>query len=181
MGFVLLGAFAWNVVAVQGAIVQMVAHGFSTAALFMMAGALQQRLHTREMGRMGGLWQRAPRMGAVGLFFFVASLGMPGLGNFVGEFMVLLGAFQVDAVLAIAAAIGIIVAAVYALSLMQRSFQGALPEGADGQAAARMADFGFREMSVMVLMMLALLWLGVYPNTLLDLCAPVVAELGVAP
>ena len=181
MGFVLLGAFAWNVVAVQGAIVQMVAHGFSTAALFMMAGALQQRLHTREMGRMGGLWQRAPRMGAVGLFFVVASLGMPGLGNFVGEFMVLLGAFQVDAVLAVAAAVGIIVAAVYALSLMQRSFQGALPEGADGQAAARMADFGFREMSVMVLMMLALLWLGVYPNTLLDLCAPVVAELGVAP
>ena len=181
MGFVLLGAFAWNSVAVQGAIVQMVAHGFSTAALFMMAGALQQRLHTREMGRMGGLWQRAPRMGAVALFFVVASLGMPGLGNFVGEFMVLLGAFQVDAVLAIAAAVGIIVAAVYALSLMQRSFQGALPEGAEGQAAARMADFGFRELSVMVLMMVALVWLGVYPNTLLDLCAPVVAGLGVAP
>ena len=181
MGFVLLGAFAWNTVAVQGAIVQMVAHGFSTAALFMMAGALQQRLHTREMGRMGGLWQSAPRMGAVTLFFVVASLGMPGLGNFVGEFMVLLGAFQVDAVLAIAAAVGIIVAAVYALSLMQRSFQGELPEGEDGLAVAKVADFGFRELSVMVLMMLALLWLGVYPNSLLDLCAPVVAALGVAP
>ena len=180
MGFVLLGAFAWNQVAVQGAIVQMVAHGFSTAALFMMAGALQQRLHTREMGRMGGLWQRAPRMGAVALFFVVASLGMPGLGNFVGEFMVLLGAFQVDAPLAIAAAVGIVVAAVYALSLMQRSFQGELQEAENGEAPA-FADFGARELSVMILMMAALVWLGVHPNTLLDLCAPVVAGLGVAP
>ena len=180
MGFVLLGAFAWNVVAVQGAIVQMVAHGFSTAALFMMAGALQQRLHTREMGRMGGLWQRAPRMGAVALFFVVASLGMPGLGNFVGEFMVLLGAFQVDAPLAIAAAVGIVGAAVYALSLMQRSFQGALQEAENG-GTPTFADFGARELSVMILMMAALVWLGVHPNTLLDLCAPVVAGLGVAP
>ena len=168
MGFVLLGVFAWNTVAVQGAVVQMVAHGLSTAALFMMAGALQQRLHTREMGEMSGLWVRAPRMGAVALFFVIASLGMPGLGNFVGEFMVLLGAFQVDMPLAIAAAVGIVVAAVYALSLMQRSFQGTPNPG-----VATMADFGFREMSVMVLMMLALLWLGVYPETLLSLSRPV--------
>ena len=168
MGFVLLGVFAWNTLAVQGAVVQMVAHGFSTAALFMMAGALQQRLHTREMGEMGGLWVRAPRMGAVTLFFVIASLGMPGLGNFVGEFMVLLGAFQVQLPLTIAAAAGIVVAAVYALSLMQRSFQGTPNPG-----VAVMADFGFREMSVMVLMMLALLWLGVYPETLLSLSRPV--------
>ena len=168
MGFVLLGVFAWNTVAVQGAVVQMVAHGFSTAALFMMAGALQQRLHTREMGEMSGLWVRAPRMGAVALFFVIASLGMPGLGNFVGEFMVLLGAFQVDMPLTIAAAAGIVVAAVYALSLMQRSFQGTPNPG-----VAAMTDFGFREMSVIVLMMLALLWLGVYPETLLSLSRPV--------
>ena len=176
MGFVLLGVFAWNTVAVQGAVVQMVAHGFSTAALFMMAGALQQRLHTREMGQMGGLWLKAPRMGAVGLFFVVASLGMPGLGNFVGEFMVLIGAFQVDVPLTIAAAIGIIVAAVYALSLMQRSFQGE-----PNAAVETMADFGFRELSVMILMMAALVWLGIYPETLLNLSAPVVSGLGVDP
>ncbi len=176
MGFVLLGVFAWNTVAVQGAVVQMVAHGFSTAALFMLAGALQQRLHTREMGRMGGLWLKAPRMGAVALFFIAASLGMPGLGNFVGEFMVLLGAFQVDVPLTIAAAIGIIIAAVYALSLMQRSFQGE-----PNAAAEAMPDFGFRELSVMILMMAALVWLGIYPETLLNLSAPVVSKLGVAP
>ena len=176
MGFVLLGAFAWNALAVQGAVVQMVAHGFSTAALFMMAGALQQRLHTREMDQMGGLWMRAPRMGAVALFFVVASLGMPGLGNFVGEFMVLLGAFKVDAPLAIASAVGVIVAAVYALSLMQRSFQGE-----PNPAVQRMADFGAREMSVMILMMAALVWLGIYPETLLGLSEPAVLGLGVAP
>ncbi|MCY4564218.1 MAG: NADH-quinone oxidoreductase subunit M, partial [Gammaproteobacteria bacterium] len=168
MGFVLLGVFAWNTVALQGAVVQMVAHGFSTAALFMMAGALQQRLHTREMGEMGGLWVRAPRMGAVTMFFVIASLGMPGLGNFVGEFMVLLGAFQVNMPLTIAAAVGIVVAAVYALFLMQRSF-----EGTPNPDVAEMADFGAREMSVMILMMVALLWLGVYPETLLGLSRPV--------
>ena len=176
MGFVLLGVFAWNTVAVQGAVVQMVAHGFSTAALFMMAGALQQRLHTREMGQMGGLWLKAPRMGSVALFFVIASLGMPGLGNFVGEFMVLIGAFQVDVPLTIAAAIGIIVAAVYALSLMQRSFQGE-----PNAAVETMPDFGFRELSVMILMMVALVWLGIYPETLLNLSAPVVSGLGVHP
>ena len=142
-----LGVFAWNTLAVQGAIVQMVAHGFSTAALFMMAGALQQRLHTREMSEMGGLWVRAPRMGAITLFFVVASLGMPGLGNFVGEFLVLLGAFQVDVPLTVAAAIGVVFAAVYALALMQRSFQGTPRPGTE-----QMADFGMRETSVMVLM-----------------------------
>jgi NADH-quinone oxidoreductase subunit M len=176
MGFVLLGVFAWNTIAVQGAVVQMVAHGFSTAALFMMAGALQQRLHTREMGEMGGLWGRAPRMGAVAMFFVVASVGMPGLGNFVGEFLVLLGAFQVDVPLTIAAAIGIVVAAVYGLSLMQRTFQGE-----PNASIESMADFGVREMSVMVLMMVALVWLGVYPETLLSISEPVVNGLGVTP
>ena len=176
MGFVLLGVFAWNTLAVQGAVVQMVAHGFSTAALFMLAGALQQRLHTREMGKMGGLWARAPRMGAITLFFVIASLGMPGLGNFVGEFMVLLGAFQVNMPLTIAAAVGIVVAAVYALSLMQRSFQGT-----PNPEVATMADFGAREMSVMVLMMLALVWLGLYPETLLGLSRPVLMGMGLPP
>ncbi|HEX7035849.1 MAG TPA: NADH-quinone oxidoreductase subunit M [Pseudomonadales bacterium] len=172
MGFVLLGVFAWNQVAVQGAVVQMVAHGFSTAALFMMAGALQERLHTRALSRMGGLWQRAPRMGAVTLFFVIASLGMPGLGNFVGEFLVLLGAFQADVTLAVVAALGLVVAATYALILLQRSFQGPLaPE------FPAMRDFGAREMTVMVGLMLALVGLGIYPQPVLDLSAPVVEGL----
>ena len=172
MGFVLLGVFAWTQVAVQGAVMQMIAHGFSTAALFMMAGALQQRLHTREMARMGGLWMHAPRMGAIALFFIVASIGMPGLGNFVGEFMVLLGAFQIDVPLTVAAALGLVVAAVYGLSLMQRTFQGA-----PNPELAGMRDFGVRETGIMLLMVAGLIWLGVYPQPVLDVSGPVVATL----
>lgn len=178
MGFVLLGVFSWNQLAVQGAVVQMIAHGFSTAALFMLAGALQERLHTRALDRMGGLWSRAPRMGAVTLFFVVASLGMPGLGNFVGEFLVLLGAFRVDPLLTVLAALGLVVAAAYALLLMQRSFQGALPDtGAGAEGAVR--DFGGREMAVMAALMAALIWLGLHPQPVLDLSAPVLHGLGV--
>ncbi len=174
MGFVLLGIFAWNQLAVQGAVVLMIAHGFSSAALFMMAGALQERLHTREMTEMGGLWVKAPRMGAVALFFVVASLGMPGLGTFVGEFLVLLGAFQVDIPLTVAAAAGMIIAAVYSLSLMQRTFQGP----ANPNVGA-MRDFGARELSVMILMAVGLIWLGVYPQGVLDLSSPVLDVLQV--
>ena len=77
----------------------MLAHGISAAALFMIAGSLQERLHTREMGSMGGLWQIVPRLSAFALFFAMASLGLPGLGNFIGEFLVLLGAFKVNVLL----------------------------------------------------------------------------------
>jgi len=177
MGFVLLGVFAWNQLAVQGAVVQMVAHGFSTAALFMLAGALQERLHTRALASMGGLWASAPRMGAVTLFFVVASLGLPGLGNFVGEFLVLLGAFQVDVGVTVLAALGLVVAAAYALLLMQRSFQGAAASGAD---PVPVSDLGARELAVMGLLIVVLLWLGVHPQPLLALSAPVVDALQAA-
>jgi len=173
MGFVLLGVFAWNALAVQGAVMQMVAHGLSTAALFMLAGLLQERLHTREMSRMGGLWVRAPRMGAVSMFFVIASLGMPGLANFVGEFLVLMGAFRVDVVITVAAALGMVVAAIYALSLMQRSFQGE-----PNREIRLLPDLNAREMSVMVLMMLGLVWLGFHPQTLFEVSAPAIEALG---
>ncbi len=176
MGFILIGVYAFNEVGMQGAIVTMVAHGFSTAALFMMAGALQHRLHTREMTRMGGLWVRAPRMGVMTLFFVVASVGMPGLGNFVGEFLALLGAFEKNVPLAVAATVGIVVAAVYGLYLMQRSFQGT-----PNPDVAEMSDFGARDMSVMILMAAALVWVGVYPQPVLDLAGATIATLGVLP
>jgi NADH-quinone oxidoreductase subunit M len=167
MGFVLLGLYAWNPLALQGAVMQMVAHGVSTAALFMLAGALQHRLHTRDMGRMGGLWHQAPRMGACAMFFAVASLGLPGLGNFVAEFLVLAGLFAVQPWLTAVAALGLITAAVYALWMMQQAFQGRPDE------QRQMADFGGREMTAMLAMMATLLWLGVYPQPVLDLAQPV--------
>ncbi|MEP5763791.1 MAG: NADH-quinone oxidoreductase subunit M [Halieaceae bacterium] len=171
MGFVLLGLYAWNSLAVQGAIMQMVAHGVSTAALFMTAGALQQRLHTRDMDQMGGLWQNMPRMGACAMFFALASLGLPGLGNFVAEFLVLVGLFQVSPVLTAVAALGLITAAIYSLSMMQRAFQG-VPD-----LQRNLADYGRREMAAMLVMVAALVWLGVYPQPLLDMAQPVVTSL----
>ncbi|MDE0658373.1 MAG: NADH-quinone oxidoreductase subunit M [Gammaproteobacteria bacterium] len=176
MGFILLGVYAFNELGMQGAIVTMVAHGFSTAALFMMAGAIQQRLHTREMSQMGGLWKHAPRMGTMTLFFVIASVGMPGLGNFVGEFLALLGAFQQNWVMAVVATAGIVVAAVYGLYLMQRSFQGT-----PNPDVASMRDFGLREMSVMAAMMAGLVWVGVYPQPVLELSNATIQTLGILP
>jgi len=171
MGFVLLGLYAWNQLALQGAVMQMVAHGVSTAALFMLAGALQHRLHTRDMGRMGGLWHPAPRMGACAMFFAVASLGLPGLGNFVAEFLVLLGLFAVQPWLTAVAALGMVSAAIYSLWMLQQAFQGAPDEN------RAMADFDGREMLAMAAMMIALLWLGLYPQPVLDLAQPVLDQL----
>ena len=174
MGFVLLGVYAWNELALQGAVMQMVAHGFSTAALFMIAGGLQERLHTRDMREMGGLWQQMPRMGAVAMFFVVASLGLPGLGNFVAEFLVLLGLFQVDPWLTAVAALGLITGAAYSLILMQRAFQG---EPNPRLADQGLMDFGRREMLTMAVMMLALVGLGIYPQPILDIAQPVLQSL----
>ncbi|MCS5572759.1 MAG: NADH-quinone oxidoreductase subunit M, partial [Pseudomonadales bacterium] len=141
MGFVLVGVFAWTELTIQGSVMQMVAHGFSTAALFMTAGAVQQRLHTRDMTLMGGLWQEAPRMGAIAMFFIIASLGMPGLGNFVGEFLILMGAFSVNKVITIIATLGLVTGAIYALIAMQKVFQG------ERDKIIGMQDFGGRELS----------------------------------
>ncbi|PHS71687.1 MAG: NADH-quinone oxidoreductase subunit M [Cycloclasticus sp.] len=173
MGFVLLGLYAWNNLALQGAVMQMVAHGVSTAALFMMAGALQHRLHTRDMNQMGGLWHNAPRMGACAMFFAVASLGLPGLGNFVAEFLVLVGLFAVQPWFAVIATLGLIGAAVYSLWMIQKTFQG------EPNNELVMADFGVREMGTMAAMMIALIWLGLYPQPVLDLAQPVLDSLRV--
>ncbi|MDC0892998.1 NADH-quinone oxidoreductase subunit M [Pseudomonadales bacterium] len=176
MGFVLVGVFAWTELSIQGSVMQMVAHGLSTAALFMIAGALQHRLHTRDMTRMGGIWHSAPRMGAVAMFFIIASLGMPGLGNFVGEFLILLGAFSVNKTIAVIATMGLITGAVYGLIAMQRVFQG--QKSSDPEISGiKFGDFGSREMAAMIPMIIALTWIGVYPQPVFDLVDPVLASL----
>lgn len=163
MGFVMIGVFAWNLFALQGAVMTMLAHGISASALFMLAGSLQQRLHTRDMSRMGRLWTDVPRAAAIGLFFSVAALGMPGLGNFVGEFLVLQGVFRVNSVLAALAALGLILAPVYSLILIQRVFQGERHE------QHTLADYGGRELATLGLLIVSTLWLGLYPQPLLTL------------
>lgn len=174
MGFVLLGVYAWNAQAVQGAVMTMLAHGFSAAALFMLAGGLQHRIHTREMDKMGGFWGVAPKMGFMAMFFTIAAVGMPGLGNFVGEFLVLLGSFQVSVTSTAFAALGLVVAAIYSLIVIQKVFHG------ENKNNYEFADLTFIEMASFALMMIGLLWMGLYPQSMLDLAEPTLRSLGVA-
>ena len=166
LGFVLLGIYAWNIQALQGAVMQMLAHGVSTGALFLLAGALQHRLHSRDMRRMGGLATRTPRLAGLGLFFGIASLGMPGTGNFVGEFVALLGAWQASPQLTAVAALGLIGAAIYSLVMIQRTFHGPVSDDAP------LADFDTRELAIMAVLAALVIWLGVYPQPVFDLAAP---------
>jgi NADH-quinone oxidoreductase subunit M len=162
MGFVVLGVFAWNTLSLQGAVLQMVCHGISTGALFILAGALQERIHTRDISYMGGLWSAVPRMGATGLFFALASLGLPGLGNFAAEFLVLIGTYKTNIAITVLATAGMITAAVYSLWMIHITFFGKNKEG------WKIPDFSLREMSVMSVMIIMLVLLGLYPQPLLD-------------
>ncbi len=166
MGFVLLGVFAWNELALQGAIVVIIAHGLSTGALFILAGGIQERIHTRDLDRMGGLWTTVPRMASVALFFAMASLGLPGLGNFIGEFLVLIGMFRENIPLTVFAAIGIVAATVYSVWIIQRIFHG------EPREKWQMRDLNLREMVVMAAMMIVLLWIGLYPRPILNTAKP---------
>ncbi len=171
MGFVLVGIFSLDRMAMEGAVLQMLCHGLSTGALFMLAGAVMERLHTRDMDRMGGLWEEFPRMGMAGMIFALASLGLLGLGNFVAEFLVAAGTFAVSPGFAIAASLGFIASTVYALSMVQRVFHG--PKTVTGAGS----DLGPRELVAFGLMAAALLWLGLYPGRALRTARPVVTSI----
>ena len=175
MGFVLLGIYAWNEQALQGAVMTMLAHGLSAAALFMLAGGLQHRIHTRDMQDMGGFWSKVPRMAVIALFFSIASLGMPGLGNFVGEFLALLGAFQANILLTVFATLGLIFASVYSLWVIQKIFHGEYQNSKFDDS--KLVDLNRRELAYFALMILGLIWMGMYPQSFLDLSAPALNEL----
>lgn len=162
MGFVLLGIFAWNAVALKGAVMQMVCHGLATGGLFIIVGSLQERMHTRDMTKMGGLWASVPRVSALALFFGIASLGLPGLGNFVGEFLVLLGSFKRNMPATVIAAAGLVFAAVYALWMVQKTFHGEPAEG------LKLRDLSLRETVILGVMAAAIVWLGLFPQRVLD-------------
>lgn len=173
MGFVMLGVYAWTAQGVQGAVMTMLAHGFSAAALFMLAGGLQHRIHTRDMDKMGGLWGVVPKMGFMAMFFTVAAVGMPGLGNFIGEFLVLLGSFRISIAAAAAAAIGMVVAAVYSLIVIQKVFHG------ENRNNLVVQDLTGVEMLCFGLMMIGLFWMGMYPQSMLNMSEPTLRSLGV--
>jgi NADH-quinone oxidoreductase subunit M len=166
MGFVLLGIYGFSSLALQGVVMQMLSHGISTGALFMLVGALQERTHTRDMGRMGGLWTVTPRMGGVVLFFALASLGLPGMGNFIAEILVLIGSFHVSVPMTAVASTGLVFATVYALWVLYRAFHGGQRE------PWKIRDLSIREMSAMAAMIFIILWLGLYPQPFIDTARP---------
>ena len=158
LSFVLLGIFAGNQLALQGAVMTVIAHGISTGALFLVAGALEGRMHTRDIGAMGGVWDTMPRLSGVALFFALASLGLPGLGDFIGEFLILLGTYRAHVAMAAVAACGVLAATFYALRFVQRVFQG------PNLRPWQLPDLAFREGLVLGTMIVLLLWLGLFPN-----------------
>ena len=159
MGFVMLALFAFNTAAYQGAIVTLVAHGLSSAALFALAGMIYHRIHSRDLTDMGGFWHSAPRMGGFALAFAGAAFGLPGLANFIGEFFSLVGVFQVLPEFAIVAALGLIGSAIYGMVLFQSSFQG--------EPKQDIADLQLRELLICSSLLLMLIAIGLYPNILL--------------
>ncbi len=177
LGFVMLGIFALNLQGISGAILQMVNHGLSTGALFLIVGMLYERKHTREMEAYGGIWKVVPWMGALMLIVTLSSLGLPGLNGFVGEFTILLGAFGSQAigsqVLVGVATLGVIFAAVYLLFLFERVFLGGMRHAEN----ANLLDLNWREVAMLLPLLILIFWIGIYPKPFFDLIAPTAQNL----
>jgi NADH-quinone oxidoreductase subunit M len=177
LGFVMLGIFALNSIGIEGAILQMVNHGLSTGALFLLVGMLYERRHTRELNDFGGLWKVMPIYGALSLIVTLSSMGLPGLNGFVGEFTILLGSFNSDGLsfwFTAFAAIGVILAAVYMLWMFQKVFMGPLDEKSDN---AKLLDLNTREILVLVPILVFIFWIGLYPAPFFGLMHSSVGDL----
>ncbi|MDF1748511.1 MAG: NADH-quinone oxidoreductase subunit M [Alphaproteobacteria bacterium] len=164
MGFVTAAIFSMNETAVAGSIIQMLSHGIVSGALFLCVGVVYDRLHTREIARYGGLATNMPRFALVFMLFTMASVGLPGTSGFVGEFLILYGAFEHNTYVAAFLATGMILGAAYMLYLYRRVVFGALTKD-DVKA---MLDMSPREIAIFVPLIILTLWMGIYPSTFLD-------------
>ena len=173
MGFVTIGLFAMNQQGVQGAMVQMISHGLVSGALFLCVGVIYDRIHTREIDAYGGLVERMPVYAFTFMLFTMATIGLPGTSGFVGEFLILVGIYQVNTWVAFVAATGVVLAAAYSLWLYRRVVFGELvkPNLKD------ILDMDRREIAVFAPLIVATLWFGVYPMPLLDATAVTVENL----
>jgi NADH-quinone oxidoreductase subunit M len=165
MGFIMLGLFALTPLAAKGAVLQMVNHGLSTGALFLLVGVLYERRHTRLIAEFGGLAARMPVYAAVFLIIAMSSIGLPGLNGFVGEFMILMGVFPVSWVWTAVAATGIVLGAAYMLWLYQRVMFGKL----DNPANETLRDLTVRELATFLPLIVLVFWIGIFPKPFLDL------------
>jgi NADH-quinone oxidoreductase subunit M len=163
LGFVMLGLFAFNLQGIEGGILQMINHGVSTGALFLIVGILYERRHTRLIEEFGGLSKVLPAYATVFMIVTLSSIGLPGTNGFVGEFLILLGAFKTSRVLTVFAASGVILAAVYMLWMFQRVMFGKVA----GEKNRRLPDLNAREVAYLLPLLVMIFWIGVYPQTFL--------------
>jgi NADH-quinone oxidoreductase subunit M len=173
LGFVVLGICAMNVQGVQGAVYQMLAHGISTGGLFLLVGMLSDRRHTRLISEFGGLKGPMPRLTAAFLILTLASIGMPGLNGFIGEFVIMLGAFRRDPRFVVAAATGVILSAIYMLWMFQRVFYGRITnlDNAD------LPDLRPREWAGVLPLCAMAIFMGVFPTLFLKPMEPAVRRM----
>ena len=171
LGFVVLGIAAWNEASLAGSVLQMVNHGVTTGALFIMVGMLDERTHTRDISAYGGLWARAPALSAFFLLFVLSSLGLPGLNNFAGELLILVGVFRAHPVLAASAFAGLVAGLIYLLRLAQKLLFG------QPRPDTEIKDLTPRELSVVVPLAALVLVIGLYPALLLKPLAGPVSDL----
>ncbi len=172
LGFIVLGTFAFTSEGVSGGVLQMVNHGLSTGALFLLVGMIYDRRHTRQISELSGLQRSVPVLAGVFLFVMMSSIGLPGLNGFVGEFLVLIGTFLTHRWWAVVGTTGVILAAVYMLWAYQRVFHG-VPEGDN----ATMGDMTWRDRAIMLPLLGLIAFLGIYPKPVLDRIQPSVNHL----
>jgi NADH-quinone oxidoreductase subunit M len=164
MGFVTIGIFTGNVQGIEGAIIQMLSHGIVSAALFLIVGVVYDRIHSREIADYGGLVHRMPAYALLFMLFMLASVGLPGTSGFVGEFLILVGVFQVSSWVAAFAATGVILGATYMLYLYRRVVFGQLTK----ENLKSILDLSPREMAVFAPLVFLVIFMGIYPSPFLD-------------
>ncbi len=173
MGFVTLGTFTLTQQGIEGAIFQMLSHGVVSAALFLCVGVVYDRLHTREIARYHGLANNMPKYALTFMVFMLASVGLPGTSGFVGEFLVIVGAFEANTWVALLAASGMVLGAAYMLWLYRRVIFGALTR----VDLKQLSDLNWREKLIFAPLLALVLWMGIYPSSFLDIMAPSVEKL----
>lgn len=161
MGMIMLGLLALNIEGFKGSVYQMLNHGLSTGALFLLVGIIYERTHTRQISDYGGVAKLMPVYSAVFMLIMFSSAGLPGLNGFIGEFLILWGTFEANKLIAVFAASGIIIGAAYLLWLYRRVFNGPVKEG----LKEKVFDLNIREILYIVPIIILVIWMGVYPST----------------
>ena len=163
MGLMVVGLAVWNLMTLTGSLLQMINHGLSTTALFVMVGMLDERLHSRQFADLGGLWGKMPVFSAFFLFFAMASMGLPGLNNFVGEILIIVGAFQARPVIGILSCGGLVVTVIYILRMVQDALFG------EPRKEQVWWDINFREGFILAMLAIPIVFIGLHPGPALRL------------